>query len=198
MIISDKLKKQFLELENNIDLITNKNSILDTQLENFLINFEKARYNLLTEIKLYNNNKEYEYEKIKTIDNEYNAEFSNNILKIYIPEAMPSYKNLKTHTHKRILLNIAEVTKQYENLFIETEVFIYVKVFDKILGWDIDNKYIKPISDALILSNVIKDDNISKMFYSAKGEFSETPHTEVYVFDSKKIKEFLEKSILQK
>jgi len=198
MIISDKLKKQFLELENNIDLITNKNSILDTQLENFLMNFEKARYNLLTEIKLYNNNKEYEYEKIRTIDNEYKAEFSNNILKIYIPEAMPSYKNLKTHTYKRILLNIVEVTKEYANLFTDNEVFIYVKVFDKILSWDIDNKYIKPISDALILSNVIKDDNISKMFYSAKGEFSESPHTEVYVFDSKKIKEFLEKSILQK
>lgn len=195
MIISDKLKKDFLELQESIDLVTNKNAILDIQLEGFLKSFEKARYNLLTDIKLYNNNKEYEYEKIKTIDNEYKAEFSNNILKIYIPETMPSYKNLKTHTHKRILLNVAEITKQYANLFTENEVFIYVKVFDKILGWDIDNKYIKPISDALIASNVIKDDNLTKMFYSAKGEFSETPHTEVYVFDSKKITQFLEKSI---
>lgn len=196
MIINDKLKKEFLELQENIDLITSRNSILDIQLENFLKSFEKARYNLLADIKLYNNNKEYEYEKIKTIDNEYKAEFSNNILKIYIPETMPSYKNLKTHTHKRILLNVAEVTKQYANLFIDNEVFIYIKVFDKILGWDIDNKYIKPISDALITSKVIKDDNLSKMFYSAKGEFSESPHTEVYVFDSKKITQFLEKSIL--
>lgn len=196
MIINDKLKKEFLELQKNIELITNRNSILDMQLENFLKSFEKARYNLLADIKLYNNNKEYEYEKIKTIDNEYKAEFSNNILKIYIPETMPSYKNLKTHTHKRILLNVAEVTKQYENLFIDNEVFIYIKVFDKILGWDIDNKYIKPISDALITSHVIKDDNLTKMFYSAKGEFSEIPHTEVYVFDSKKITQFLEKSIL--
>ena len=72
---------------------------------------------------------------------------------------------------------------------------IFIKVFDKILGWDIDNKDIKAISDALITSNVIKDDNLSKMFYSAKGEFSETPHTEVYVFDSKKVTQFLEKSI---
>ena len=195
MIISDKLKKQFLELQENIDLITNKNCILDIQLENFLKNFEKARYNLLTDIKSYNNNKDFEYEKIKTIDKEYKAELSNDIFKIYIPEAMPSYKNLKTHAHKRILLNVAEVTKQYENLFIDKEVFIYIKVFDKILGWDIDNKYIKPISDALIASKVIKDDNLTKMFYSAKGEFSEFPHTEVYVFDSKKITEFLEKSI---
>ena len=48
---------------------------------------------------------------------------------------------------------------------------------------------------ALIASNIIKDDNLSKMFYSAKGEFSEIPHTEVYVLDSQNITQFLEKSI---
>lgn len=192
MIISTKLKKDFFNLQENIKLIIDKDNLIDIQLENFLRNFEKARYNLLAEIKLYNNNQEYEHEKIKTIDNEYKAEFSNNILKIYVPETLPSYKNLKTHTHKRILLNIAEITKQYNNLFTNDDVFIYIKVFDKILGWDIDNKYIKPISDALVLSNVIKDDNLSKMFYSVKGEFSEIPHTEIYVFDNKKITEFLQ------
>lgn len=193
MIISDKLKKELFNLQESIGLLTDRNNIIDTQLEGFLKNFEKARYNLLTEIKLYNNNKEYEYEKIKTINNEYNAELSNGVLKIYIPEVLPSFKNLKTHAHKRILLNIAEITKQYSGLFTEDEVFIYIKIFDKILGWDVDNKYIKPISDGLIASNVIKDDNLSKMFYSARGDFSETPHTEVFVFNSKMVTHFLEK-----
>ena len=76
------------------------------------------------------------------------------------------------------------------------KVFILIKIYDKILGWDVDNRFIKPISDALITSGVIKDDNISKMLYSVKGEFSEIPHTEVYVFDgfnSKKIVNFLQK-----
>ncbi len=112
-------------------------------------------------------------------------------MKIYVPEVMPSYKNLKTHTHKRILLNIAEITKQFAGLF-DNEVFIYVKIFDKIKGWDVDNKFIKPIADALILSNVIKDDNISKMFYCAKGEYSENPHTEIFVFEGQNVSEFLE------
>lgn len=195
MIISDKLKKDFLNLQESIDLITNRNSMLDTQLETFLKSFEKARYNLLAEIKLYNNNKEFEYEKIKTINDEYKAKLSNDILKIYIPETMPSYKNLKTHTYKRILLNVARITEQYSNLFTNNDVFIYVKVFDNILGWDIDNKDIKPISDGLILSNVIKDDNITKMYYAVKGEYSEIPHTEIYILDSKKITKFLENSI---
>lgn len=192
MIINEKLRKTFIDLQNNLNLIINSNSLTDLQLENFLRNFEKARYNILSEIKIYNKNVEFEYEKIKTIDNEYKTKLTDNILKIYVPEVMPSYKNLKTHTHKRILLNIAEITKEYENLF-NNEVCIYIKIFDNILGWDVDNKFIKPIADALILSKVIQDDNITKMAYCVKGEFSDTPHTEIYVFDSKNIDKFLSK-----
>ena len=198
MIISDKLKKEFLELQNSIDLITDKNSVIDTQLETFLKSFEKARYNLLSEIKIYNNGKKFEYEKIKNIDNEYNAELNDNILKIYVPEVLPSYKNIKTHTHKRITLNISKITEKYADTFTGKEVFIYIKVFDKVLGWDIDNRYIKPISDGLILSKVIKDDNLSEMFYCAKGEISDIPHTEIYVLESKIVTQFLEKSISRK
>ena len=192
MIINEKLQKNLLNLKQNVNLISNCNSLTDLQVENFLRNFEKIRYNLLSEIKIYNKNVEFEYEKIKTIDNEYKAKLTNNILKIYVPEVMPSYKNLKMHTHKRILLNIAEITKEYENLF-NNEVCIYIKIFDNILGWDVDNKFIKPIADALILSKVIQDDNMTKMSYCVKGEFSDTPHTEIYVFDSKNFDEFMTK-----
>lgn len=192
MIINEKLRKNFIDLQNNLNLIINSNSLTDLQLENFLRKFEKARYNILSEIKIYNKNVEFEYEKIKTIDNEYKAKLTDNILKIYVPEVMPSYKNLKTHTHKRILLNIAEITKEYENLF-NNEVCIYIKIFDNILGWDVDNKFIKPIADALILSKVIQDDNMTKMSYCVKGEFSDTSHTEIYVFDSKNFDEFMTK-----
>ena len=110
---------------------------------------------------------------------------------------MPSFKNLKTHTHKRILLNIAEVTKKFEGMF-KDEVFIYIKIFDKILGWDVDNKYIKPIADGLILSHVIVDDNMTKMTYCVKGEYSDIPHTEIIVFDNKNLCENFQKYITEK
>ncbi len=61
------------------------------------------------------------------------------------------------------------------------KVFVFIRIFDNIKGWDIDNKYIKPIFDALILNNIIEDDNIEKMFYCVQGEFAEIPYTEVYV-----------------
>lgn len=192
MIINNNLQKNLLTLQKSIDMALKSNSLTDLQIENFLKNFEKTRYNILNEIKLYNKNVEFEYEKIKTIDNDYKAELKDNILKIYVPEVMPSFKNLKTHTHKRILLNVAEVTKPFKDKF-GNEVFIYIKVFDNLLDWDIDNKYIKPIADALIMSGVIQDDNMTKMFYCAKGEFSDNPHSEIYVFDSNKISKFLEK-----
>ena len=92
-------------------------------------------------------------------------------------------------------LNVAEVTKEFKGVF-DSKVFIFIKIFDDITGWDIDNKYIKPISDALISSGVIKDDNISKMYYAVKGEYSTTPHAEIYVIDSSKIDNFIENSIL--
>ena len=195
MIISDKKKKKLVSLEENIHLLVENNkNINDIQLEAFLRNLEKRRYNILTQIKLYNKTVEYKTERIKNISDEYKAEVKDNILKIYIPEPMPSYRNLKTHAFKNILLNIAEITKPYANMFTET-VFIYIKIFDNIKGWDIDNKSIKPISDALISSGVIQDDNIDKMFYCVKGEFSEIPHTEVYILDANNSIKIFENSV---
>lgn len=195
MIISDKLLNELVSLEENIHLLVENNkNINDIQLEAFLRNLEKRRYNILTQIKLYNKTVEYKTERIKNISDEYKAEVKDNILNIYIPEPMPSYKNLKTHAFKNILLNIAEITKPYVNMFTEG-VFIYIKIFDNIKGWDIDNKSIKPISDALISSGVIQDDNIDKMFYCVKGEFSKIPHTEVYISDAKNSIKILENSV---
>ncbi len=186
MIINEKLKKELLTLNNEISYILKSNTVTDYRLENFLKAFEKARYNILYEINIYNKSVEFEQEKISTIDTDYNAEVSSNILKIYVPETLPSYKNIKTHAQKRILLNISEITKPFSNLFND-QVCVFIKIYDKINNWDVDNRNIKPICDGLIASKVIQDDNIDKMFYCVKGEYSNNPHTEIYVFDYKKL-----------
>ncbi len=187
MILSDKLYNELLNLKNDIEKIAKNKSTNDIQMETFLRNLEKRRYNILSEIKLYNNTIEYKTDKIKNISYEYKAEVIGNILKIYIPEPMPSYRNLKTHAYKNILLNITEVTKQYQKMFNE-KVFVYIKIFDNIKGWDIDNKFIKPIFDSLIANKIIEDDNIEKMFYAASGVFCDEPHTEVYITGIKNAK----------
>lgn len=197
MIIDDDLRDNLLDLVQDIDLILDNPSLTNLQTEKFLRHFEKYRYNILKSISKYNKNTEFERLKVKTIDDNYLAKVENDILKIYVPEVMPSYKNLKTHTYKRILLNVKEATKPFANLF-KDEIFIYIEVFDNIHGWDIDNKCIKPIADALVASNVIVDDNINNMFYCVKGEFSDTPHTEIFVSKSEKFKEFIEKNLKRK
>lgn len=182
MILTKDLLEDLLSIENSIRSITLVQNPNNLQIESFLRNLEKRRYSILNQIKLYNKTVTYGTQKIATISDEYKAKFENNILKIYIPEVMPSYKNLKTHAYKNILLNIADKVKSYEGIF-NSQVFIYIKIFDKVENWDIDNKFIKPIFDSLIVSNVIKDDNINNVFYCAKGEQGDNAHTEVYVTD---------------
>ena len=182
MILTKDLLEDLLSIENSIRSLTLVQNPNNLQIESFLRNLEKRRYSILNQIKLYNKTVTYGTQKIATISDEYKAKFEDNILKIYIPEVMPSYKNLKTHAYKNILLNIADKVKSYEGIF-NSQVFIYIKIFDKVENWDIDNKFIKPIFDSLIVSNVIKDDNINNVFYCAKGEQGDNAHTEVYVTD---------------
>ena len=196
MILSDKLCNELLSLESDIEKITKSKNTNDIQMENFLRNLEKRRYNILNEIRIYNKTVEYSTEKIKNISDEYKAEVKDNTLKIYIPEPMPSYKSLKTHAFKNILINITEATKPFNDLF-KDKVFVFIRIFDNIKGWDIDNKYIKPIFDALILNNIIEDDNIEKMFYCVQGEFSEIPHTEVCITTQKNAVNLMQNMLVQ-
>lgn len=184
MILTKDLLNDLSELETSIRLLTLTQNPTNIQVESFLRNLEKRRYSILNQIKLYNKTIEYSSQKIKNISDDYKVGFDNNsnILKIYVPETMPSYKNLKTHAYKNILINIAEKLQGYNNLF-NTPIFVYIKIFNKIDNWDIDNKFIKPIFDSLILSKVITDDNINNVFYCAKGEKSDIPHTEIYITD---------------
>ena len=65
MIISDKLYQELLNLEADIQKIAKSKNANDLQMESFLRNLEKRRYNILNEIKLYNNTVEYKTDKNK-------------------------------------------------------------------------------------------------------------------------------------
>lgn len=180
MIISENFKKDINILNKETSHILKSNIVTDYRLENFFKSLEKARYNLLNEIKVYNKNVEFEQEKLNTIDADYKAEVVGNTLKIYVPETLPSYKHMKTHSYKRILLNVAEITRPYKDMF-PGPVLIIIKIFDNFTGWDVDNRTIKPVADGLITSGVITDDSMNKMCYCVIGKYSDTPHTEISV-----------------
>ena len=67
MVISEKLLNELQYLNKETESILLSNSLTDIQAETFLRNLEKRRYNILSEIKQYNSNTSYEYEKVKLL-----------------------------------------------------------------------------------------------------------------------------------
>lgn len=194
------MQKEILkELENLKDetdfVVNNEDEIEIKHIENYLRNLERIRYNIFNKIKLKEKYEINNEEKINYLNNRYKATVENGVLKIYIPEVIPKYKNVNNYAYKNILINVMENTKQYKNLFNSELVFVFIKVYENQKNIDIDNKFIKPIVDGLVLSKVIADDNINNMFYGVLGatEKHKKPYTEVYVFKGEKLLKWIEK-----
>lgn len=196
------MRKEILtELEDLRDetefIINNEEIIENKHVENYLRSLERIRYNIFNKINLKNKYEVNEIDKINYLNNRYKATVQNDILKIYIPEVIPKYKNINNYAYKNIMLNVMEKTKEYKDLFNEELVFVFIKVVENQKNIDIDNKFIKPIVDGLVLSKVIADDNIANMFYGVFGttDKKKSPYTEVYVFKGEKMLERIQNTI---
>lgn len=188
------MKKEILteleDLRDETEFIINNQEIIECKhVENYLRSLERIRYNIFNKIKLRDKYEVNEQDKINYLNNRYKATVEDDILKIYIPEVIPKYKNINNYAYKNIMLNVMEKTKEYKNLFNNQLVFVFIKVVENQKNIDIDNKFIKPIIDGLVLSKVIEDDNIANMFYGVIGmtDKKKNPYTEVYVFKGEKI-----------
>ena len=196
------MQKEILtELEDLRDetefIINNEEVIENKHVENYLRSLERIRYNIFNKIKLKDKYEGNEQDKINYLNNRYKATVENDILKIYIPEVIPKYKNINNYAYKNIMINVMEKTKQYKDLFNNELVFVFIKVVENQKNIDIDNKFIKPIVDGLVLSKVIADDNIANMFYGVLGttDKKKKPYTEVYVFKGEKVLEWIQNVI---
>lgn len=183
------------DLRDETEFILNNQEIVENKhTENYLRSLERIRYNIFNKIKLSNQYKINESEKINYLNNRYKATVENNILKIYIPEVIPKFKNVNNYAYKNIMLNVMDKTQQYKDMFNNELVFVFIKVVENQKNIDIDNKFIKPIIDGLVLSKVIADDNINNMFYGVLGTTSKSkkPYTEVYVFKGEMLLNWIE------
>lgn len=187
----DLFLEKLQELKFKIDFIINNKNIIDSKRkEVFMKDLEKIRYDLFDNLKI---NNKYSVEKIEFINNNYKAELKNGILKIHIPEVLPKFKNVSNFAYKNIMLNVSEVCKVYEYIFRDKLTFVLIIVHEKQDNMDIDNKYVKPIIDGLVISKIIQDDNINNMFYSVIGKNdTKKPYTEVFVMDSKYLIDWIE------
>ena len=186
------------DLRDETEFIINNQEIVENKhIENYLRSFEIIRNNLFNKIKLSNKYEVNEQDKITYLNDRYSATVENDILKIYIPEVIPKYKNINNYAYKNIMINVMDKTKEYKDLFNKELVFVFIKVVENQKNIDIDNKFIKPIVDGLVLSKVIADDNINNMFYGVLGTTNKKkkPYTEVYVFRGQKMLDFIKEQI---
>ena len=186
------------DLRDETEFIINNQEIVENKhIENYLRSFERIRNNLFNKIKLSNKYEVNEQDKITYLNDRYSATVENDILKIYIPEVIPKYKNINNYAYKNIMINVMDKTKEYKDLFNNELVFVFIKVVENQKNIDIDNKFIKPIVDGLVLSKVIADDNIANMFYGVIGttDKKKHPYTEVYVFRGEKILKWIQNTI---
>ena len=186
------------DLRDETEFIINNQEIVENKhIENYLRSFERIRNNLFNKIKLSNKYEINEQDKITYLNDRYSATVENDILKIYIPEVIPKYKNINNYAYKNIMINVMDKTKEYKDLFNKELVFVFIKVVENQKNIDIDNKFIKPIVDGLVLSKVIADDNINNMFYGVLGTTNKKkkPYTEVYVFRGEKMLDFIKNQI---
>ena len=127
-------KELLTELENLKDrtefVINNKECIENKHLEEYLRNLEKTRYNIFNKLKLKNENEINEMDKINYLNNNYKAELDNEVLKIYIPEVIPKYKNINNFAYKNIMFNVMEKTKEFKDLFNKELVFVFIKIVE--------------------------------------------------------------------
>lgn len=196
--MQNEILEDLEDLRDETEFIIDNREIVETKhIENYLRSLERIRYNIFNKIKLRNKYEVNEQDKINYLNNRYKAELENDILKIHIPEVIPKYKNINNYAYKNIMINVMEKTKEYKDLFNKELVFVFIKVVENQKNIDIDNKFIKPIVDGLVLSKVIDDDNIANMFYGVVGitEKIKKPYTEVYVFKGEKMLKWIEKQL---
>lgn len=177
-------------------LLKTKEEIKDEELEKYFYKLEKTRMDMYDAVRQRNMWLEFMDDKgTEFIDYAYKAKVEDDILKIYIPEKIPSIKRGVNYIQKQITYNVSKVTNQYEGMFYDKFVMAIIKIYDDTKIWDTDNRNVKPIHDGLIAGKVIKDDNIYCTSYMVQGYHSDKPHTEVYVLSAEEITRIINKRI---
>ena len=177
-------------------LLKTEEEIKDEELEKYFYKLEKTRMDMYDAVRQRNMWLEFMDDKwTEFIDYDYNAKLEDDILKIYIPEKIPSIKRGVNYIQKQITYNVSKVTNQYEGMFYDKFVMVIIKIYDDTKIWDTDNRNVKPIHDGLIDGKVIKDDNIYCTCYMVQGYHPDKPHTEVYVLSAEEITRIINKRI---
>ena len=98
-----ELLTELEDLRDETEFILNNEEIVESKhIENYLRSLERIRYNIFNKIKLRDKYEINESEKINYLNKQYKTILENGILKIFIPEVLPKYKNINNYAYKNI------------------------------------------------------------------------------------------------
>ena len=102
-----ELLTELEDLRDETEFILNNEEIVENKhIENYLRSLERIRYNIFNKIKLRDKYEINENEKINYLNKNYKTTIENGILKIFIPEVIPKYKNINNYAYKNIMFNV--------------------------------------------------------------------------------------------
>ena len=196
-MINQKILDSIGEIEQiSNKLLQTKEKIKDEEIERYFCKFEKARMYMYDAVEQRNLFMKFGGgDAINCINEKYEVELQNDILKLYIPETLPKIKQGVNYAQKRMMSNISWNVRKYEGLFYDKPIIVIIKIYDNKPIWDADNRNVKPIHDGLIHARIVKDDNIYYSSYMVQGYYSDRPHTEVCVIAADEITNIINKKI---
>lgn len=117
------------DLRDETEFIINNEEIAENKhIENYLRSLERIRYNIFNKIKLKDKYQIEENDRINYLNNRYKATVENEVLKIYMPEVIPKFKNINNYAYKNIMINVMEKTKQYKDMFNTELVCVFINL----------------------------------------------------------------------
>lgn len=164
-------------------------------MQDACISLEKARDSLyLAYDKALRNLPKVEYVPLLAGDN-VDVKYENNVIKVHVPDYMPLTGYLSSDAKNRWIGRINYAIQSLFNIPDWEKIFVYIIESAPGENWDIDNRNIKTIIDAVRYSRIVKDDNICYLAYGAEGICDTCYYTDIYIFDYYKLGEILPKII---
>lgn len=115
--------------------------------------------------------------------------YDNEIIKIRIHDYLPPISAVSTHIKNRWIKSITTAITSLTNIKIHQKTMVYIVVSAPSKRWDIDNRHINLIINAVKYSRIIKDDNISYLAFGYEAVNSNRYFTDIYIFDDEKVHE---------
>lgn len=110
--------------------------------------------------------------------------YENDIIKIHIPDYLPRSQKVDKEIANKWIENIITSIYSIPKIPHWGKVFVYMVVSAPGgESWDIDNRSINLIINAIKHSRIIKDDNISHLAFGAEGVSDENHYTDIYIFN---------------